>query len=161
MSSGRAAALPAALRIWPVISSRPALEIGCGVSASGSKKIGSSGPGSRPNFARNFRSCSWIARGASAFSGIVFGWPFLRSLKYAIFLRLSLFPLFICWHDACWIRSDGLAYRSRCTLGAFHARVSSLSQLNFDITSQIVQLNSQLNRPGIAVLMPSYGCKSL
>src|SRR5208283_5224636 len=84
MSSGRTPALPAALRIWPVISSSPALEIGCGVSASGSKKIGSSGPVSRPNFSRNFRSCSWIACCASAFSGTAFDLPFLRPLKYAI-----------------------------------------------------------------------------
>src|SRR5271169_895977 len=84
MSSGRTAALPAALRIWRVISSRPALEIGCGVSESGSKKIGSSGPASRPNFSRNFRSCSWIARCASALSGTVFDLPCLRRLKYAI-----------------------------------------------------------------------------
>src|ERR1035441_5696859 len=62
MSSGRTPASPAALRIWPVISSNPVLEIGCGVSASGSKKIGSSGPASRPNFSRNFRSCSWMDR---------------------------------------------------------------------------------------------------
>src|SRR5271166_1176810 len=84
MSSGRTPVLPAALRIRPIISSSPAPEIGCGVSALGSKKIGSSGPGSAPNFSRKLLCCSLSAAVASSFSDIVLCADFLRRLKKAI-----------------------------------------------------------------------------